>query len=64
MGRRFCLFEPLLRIEWSALPLPSSRRAKGGYRLGVSPDLRSSSYRGLQEEMAFLSFSKTTKGDA
>lgn len=28
----------------------------------MSPDLRSSNYRGLREEMAFFLFSKTTKG--
>lgn len=30
-------------------PLPSSRRAKGGYGQGVSPALRSSSYRGSRK---------------
>lgn len=43
-------------------PVPGSRRAKGGCRLGVSPHLRSSGCGGLREEMAFFSFSMTTKG--
>lgn len=43
VGRRGCLSEPLLSTRWSALPLPGSRRARGGHRPGVSPALRSGS---------------------
>lgn len=48
-------------------PAKFMQRAKGGYRLGVSLDLRSPDYEGVGEgegEMAFFSFYKTTKENA
>lgn len=52
MGRRLCWLSPCSVFNGCS-PLPSSHRAKGGHGQGVSPALRSSSYRGSRKSLYF-----------
>lgn len=52
MGRRLCWLSPCSVFNGCS-PLPSSHRAKGGRGQGVSPALRSSSYRGSRKSLYF-----------
>lgn len=52
MGRHLCWLSPCSVFNGYS-PLPSSHRAKGGYGQGVSPALRSSSYRGSRKSLCF-----------